>query len=100
MPHVINSLALTGEKPCINKAIHAVLTHGYATFNMFVPGPQICCRYEMYMSPALYNENSLWKLRARDIGEKAKQNSSRNNAKANVYKFYAIITIEHDFSMH
>ena len=45
--HVINSRALTGEKPYINKAIHALLMHGYATFNTIVPGPQICCRYEM-----------------------------------------------------
>ena len=41
VPHVIKSRALTGEKPCINKAIHALLKHGYATFNMVVPGPQI-----------------------------------------------------------
>ena len=46
--HVINSRALTGEKPCINKAIHALLMHGYATFNMLVPGPQNCCRHEMF----------------------------------------------------
>ena len=45
--HVINSRALTGEKPCINKAIHALLMHGYTNFNMTVPGPQICCPYEM-----------------------------------------------------
>ena len=45
--HVVNSRALTGEKPCINKAIHALLIYGYATFNMFIPGPQFCCRYEM-----------------------------------------------------
>ena len=45
--HVINSRALVGEKPCINKAIHVLLMHGYATFNMIVSGPQICCRYEM-----------------------------------------------------
>ena len=44
--HVINSRALTGEKPCINKAIHALLMHGYASFNMIVP-EQICCRNEM-----------------------------------------------------
>ena len=42
--HVINSRALTSEKPWFNKAIHALLIHGYATFNMIVPGPQICCR--------------------------------------------------------
>ena len=45
--HVINSRALSGEKPCINKAIHTLLMQGYVTFNMIVPGPQICCRYEM-----------------------------------------------------
>ena len=33
MSPVINNRALTGEKPCINKAIHALLMHGYATFN-------------------------------------------------------------------
>ena len=49
MSHVINSHALTGEKPYINKAIHALLMHGYATFNMIVPGPQICCRYEIVL---------------------------------------------------
>ena len=39
--HVINSRALTGEKLCINKAIHMLLMHSYATFKMFVLGPQI-----------------------------------------------------------
>ena len=42
MSHVINSSALNGEKQCINKAIHMLLMQGYATFNMVVPGPQIC----------------------------------------------------------
>ena len=80
MSHVINSRALTCEKPCINKAIHALLMHGYGTFNMIVPGPQICCRYEMCTAWP-YNEHSPWKLRSWDIGEKAKQKSARNNAK-------------------
>ena len=74
MLHVINSHALTGEKPCINKAIHALLMHGYATFSMSIPGPQICCRYEM-CTARLENEHSLWKLRSRDIDEKVKQNT-------------------------
>ena len=47
---------------------------------MIVPGPQICCRYEMCTARP-WNEHSQWKLRSRDIGEKAKQNSARNNAK-------------------
>ena len=38
---------LTREKPCINKAVHALLSHGYATFNMLISGSYICCRYEM-----------------------------------------------------
>ena len=41
------SRALTGEKPCINKAIHALLMHSYTTLNMLVPGPQNCCCHEM-----------------------------------------------------
>ena len=99
MSNVIKSRALTGEKPCINKAIHALLMHGYVTFNMIVPGPQICCRSEM-SSARPKNEHSLWKLRSRDIGEKAKQNSARNNAKfsrcfeflSNMFFFFNALT--------
>ena len=80
MSHVINSRALTGEKPCINKAIHALLMQGHATFNMLVQGPQNCCRHEM-CSARPKNEDSPWKLHSRDISEKAKQNRARNNAK-------------------
>ena len=87
MSHVINSRALTGEKPCINKAIHALLMHGYATFNMILPGPEICCRYEMCTARPK-NEHSQWKLCSRDIGEKAKQNSARNNAK--MYQMFSV----------
>ena len=78
--HKKQSRALTGEKPCINKAIHALLMHGYATFNMIIPGPQICCRCKMCTARPS-NEHTPWKLRSRDIGEKANQNSARNNAK-------------------
>ena len=89
MSHVINR-ALTGEKPCIIKAIHALLMHGYATFNMIVPGPQICCRYQMCTARP-WNEHSPWKLCSWDIGEKAKQNSARLTRNvASVFSFYAI----------
>ena len=60
MPHVINSRALIGEKPCINKAIHALLMHGYATFNMLVPGTQNCCRHEMCTA---LPQNEQWKVK-------------------------------------
>ena len=100
MSHVINSYALWDEKPCINKAIHELLMHGYATFNMPIPWPQNRCRHEM-CSARPQNKHSLWKLRSRDISEKVKQNSARNNAKCRkCFQFYAIIAIEHGFSMH
>ena len=100
MSHVINSRALTGEKPCINKAIHVLLMHGYVTFNMIVPGPQICCRYELSTARP-YNEHSPWKLRSRDMVKrqnKIVQEIMRNVA--NVFSFYAIIAIEIVYTIH
>ena len=44
---VIYSRALTGEKPCINKAIHALLMHGLRNFQYNRTGPHIYCHYEM-----------------------------------------------------
>ena len=71
--HLINSRALTGEMPCINKAIHALLM----------------------------NENSLRKLRSRDIGEKAKLSSARNNAKCSkCFQFLCNNSDKLGFSMH
>ena len=34
-----NSRILNGEKQCSLTAIHALLMHGYATFNDSIPGP-------------------------------------------------------------
>ena len=39
MPYTVNSRALTGEKPCINKGFLVPLKHRKLTFNMIVPGP-------------------------------------------------------------
>ena len=80
MSNIINSRAFTGEKPCINKAIRALLMHGYATFSMIVPGPQISCRYKMCTARPK-NTHSPWKWRSRDSSEKAKKKSARNNTK-------------------
>ena len=101
MSHVINSRALTGEKPCINKAIHALLMHGYATFSMIVPGPEICCRYEMCVLPGprtsivsgSYVRGTSVKRRNKIV-----QEITRNVA--NVFSSYAMIAIEYGFSMH
>ena len=80
MSHVINSRALTGEKPCINKAIHALLMHGYATFNMLVRGHRIAAVTRCVL-PCLRTGI----VRANSVREtsvkKAKQNSARNSAK-------------------
>ena len=98
MSHVINSGALTGEKPCINKAIHALLMHGYVIFNMLVPGPQNCCRHGICVLPcprtSIVRENS---GRATSVkrGNKIVREMTRNVA--NVFSFYAIIAIEHSF---
>ena len=97
---VINSRALTGEKPCINKAIHALLMHGYAPFNMIVPRPHICYCYE-FCTPgprtSIVRGNC---VRETSVKRRNKivQEITRNVA--NVFSFYAIIAIEHGFSMH
>ena len=36
--YTINSHALTGENPCVNKGFHVLLMHGKVIFNMIVPG--------------------------------------------------------------
>ena len=100
MLHVINSHALTGEKSCINKAIHALLMHGYATFNMLVPGHRIagitrCVLPCPRMSIVRGNNIHTTSGKRRD---KIVQEIMRNEA--NVFSFYAIIAIEHGFSMH
>ena len=62
-----------------------LLMHGYATFNMIVPGPQNCCG------------NS---VRATSVKRRNKTVQEIMQNVANVFSFYAIIAIEHGFSMH
>ena len=50
VPYTINSHALTGEKPCINKGFHGMLMHRKLPFNMIVPGPLILFRHTLYLS--------------------------------------------------
>ena len=98
MSHVINSRALTGEKPCINKAIHALLMHGYATFNMLVPGPLNCCRHEIVLPcprTSIVRGNSVC---ATSVKRRNKIVQEITRKVANVLSFYAIIAIKHGFS--
>ena len=103
MSHVINTRALTGEKPCINRTIHALLMHGYETFNMtdrghglttitrcVVPGPRTS-KLKLERGNCV-RETSV--IRRNKIVQEITRNV------ANVFRFYAIIAIEHDFSMH
>ena len=97
MPQVINSHALTGEKPCIHKAIHALLMHGYATFNMLVPGPRCHKMCTALPRTGIIRANS---VRATLVKRQNKIVQEITQEVANVSSFYAIIAIEHGFSMH
>ena len=68
--------------------------HGYATFNMFVPGPQICCRYEMCTARPRTSIVRGNYVRETSVKRRNKivQEIWRNVA--NVFSFYAIIAIE------
>ena len=95
MSQVINSRALTGEKPCIIKAIHALLIHGYATLNMIIPGPQICCLTRCVLPgprTSIVRGNCVRETSVKRRN-KVVQEITRNVA--NVFSFYAIIAIEH-----
>ena len=100
MSHVINSRALTGEKQCINKAIHALLMHDYTTFNMIVPGHKFAAVTRCILPgprTSIVRGNC---VRETSVKRRNKivQEITRNVA--NVFSFYAIIVIEHGFSMH
>ena len=97
MSHVINSRALTGEKPCVNKAIHALLMHGYAPFNMLLPRPQICCRYEMCTAGP--RTCKVYGNYVRETSVKRRNNIVQEITRnvANVFSFYAITAIKHVF---
>ena len=98
--HVINSRALTGEKPCINNAIHALLMHGYATFNMLIPGHRIAAVTRCVLPcprTSIVRGNS---VRATTVKRRNKIVQDITQNVANVFNFYAIIAIEHGFSMH
>ena len=61
--HVLYMSTIKSNKYSLNqtnKAIHSLLMHGYATFNMLVPGTQNCCRHEMCTALS-QNEHSPWK---------------------------------------
>ena len=96
MSHVINSLALTGEKSCINKAIHALLIHGYATFNMIIRGHRFAAFTKCVLpGPRM----SIVRANCVQWTSVKRPNKVVRNV-ANVFDFYAIIVIEHGFSMH
>ena len=94
-----NSRALTGEKQCISKAIHTLLMHGYATFNMITATDLLPLRdlYCLAIKTSIISGNC---IRETSVKRRNKivQEITRNVA--NVVMFYAITAIEHGFSMH
>ena len=48
VPYTVNSRALTGGKPCINKDFLVPLKHRKLTFNIIVPGPLKLFRHTLF----------------------------------------------------
>ena len=74
--------------------------HGYATFNMIVPGPQILLPLRGVLpgpGTSIVRENCVRETSVK-MRNKIVQEITRNVA--NVFSFYAIIAIEHGFSKH
>ena len=100
MSHVINSRVLTGEKPCIDKAIHALLMHGYVTFNMLLPGHRIAAVIRCVLPgprTSIVHGNC---IRETSVKRQNKIVQEITQNVGNVFSFYAIIAIEHGCSMH
>ena len=93
MSHVINNRALTGEKPCINKAIHALLMQLSISGHIIAAITRCALPYPR---TSIVRGNS---VRATSVKRRKKIIDITQNV-ANVFNFYAIIAIEHGFSMH
>ena len=73
-----------------------LLMHGYATFNMTVPGHRIAAVTRCVLPgprTCIVSGNCV-----RETSVKRRNEITRNVA--NVFGFYAIIVIKHGFSMH
>ena len=99
MSHAINSRALTGEKPCINKAIYALLMNQLRNFQYdhtgateLLPLRVLPGHRTSIVRGICVCETSV--KRRNKIVQEITQNV------ANVFSFYAIIAVKHGFSMH
>ena len=83
-----------------NIYFQALLMHGYVTFNMLVPGPRNCSVTRCVLPCPRTSIVRGYSVRATSVkrGNKIVQEIMRNAA--NAFTFYAIIAIEHGFSMH
>ena len=125
MSHTINSHVLTGRNPCINKAIHVLLKHGFVVLHISISVPSqkltsssVTCTTANVIpwpSPSHQNEvticlgSSVFKMSAgignvpsRAITATGKKNFSMQFLLCfQVTKcFYAIRAIQHDFLIH
>ena len=95
MPHVINSRALTGEKSCINTAIHALLMHGYVTFNMFDRGHRMAAVTRCVLPGPRTSIVPGYCIGDRSVKTQNKIVQEITQNVANVFSFYVIIATEH-----
>ena len=77
-----------------------LLMHGYATFNMLVPGPQNCCRHDVCTACPITSIVCGNYIHETSVKRQNKIVQEITQKVANVFNFYAIIAIEHGFSMH
>ena len=75
MPYTVNSRALTGEKPCINKAFLVLLMHRKLTFNMIVPGPLKLFRHALFNCHNTINWWCIRLIRIESLKKKKKKDA-------------------------
>ena len=115
MSHAINSHVLTRTNPCINKAIHVLLIHGYAVLSMSIPGPsqnlmsssvnQHSSKRNFVTSSlaleAAFSKSSQVTCLSAPLYVQEKKLFEEFSTKFRVTKcFYAIIEIKHDFLIY
>ena len=117
--HAINSHVFTGTNPCIIKAIHTQLIHGFAVLRICIPGPSqnlsslsVTCmvvnvisrrQNEVIICPGsgVFMETFAGNVPFCTILGTWRENFSKHFFQSfQVIKCYAIIVINHDFLIH
>ena len=97
MPHTVNSRALTGEKPCINKRFLVPLKHRKLNFNMIVPGPLKLFRHTLFNC---HNTINWWSNRPikMDPLKKKRKKKKKKDARAGFWTLFFWVRVR--YSIH